>query len=331
MNCEETELQLSNLLGQPLDGERSTTLREHLAACPRCREEFAALSECRRLVAGLSIVDPPVGLVTRVMAELHEELRRPSFWQRWLMPVRFKVPLQATALVLIGVLSVYLYQKEETKNRPSTPSTAEKAVPRNGDKEAARSELALGNQSPDVAQATPHERALAKIDKAPSAPAKLFEAGKTENRLAETEKFKSAPIPAQGVTTSQEGFAFPGDARRFGTGTAPFAIERFFSTSEPIPDYELVVRQRPAQRIEQATPGETGKQAESTSQGGGAPPVEILWYRVPFDRYEQFKKELVAHVILESEIPVAVKEKEASFIADRPLAIKVTVLPSAEK
>ena len=320
MNCEEIELQLSELLDQALDGERSTNLREHLAACPRCREEFAALSECRQLVANLSIVDPPVGLVTRVMAEVGERVGRPSLWQRWFIPLRFTMPLQATALVLIGVLSVYLYQKEEPKNQPSAPSTAEKTGPMSGDKkEAARSEPAPGKRSPDVAQAIPHE----------PAPAKPVEARKVENGFAEIEKFKSTPIPAQGVTTSQEGFAFPGDARRFGAGAAPFANERFFSLQEPIPDYELVIRQRPAQRIEQTTPGETGKQEERYSQGGA--PVNILWYRVPFDRYEQFKKELAGQAILESEIPVAVKEKEASFIADRPLTIKVTVLPSAEK
>jgi len=320
MNCAETELQLSELLDEALDGERSTTLREHLAACPRCREEFAALSECRQLVANLSIVDPPVALVTRVMAEVGERVGRPSLWQRWLMPLRFTMPLQATALVLIGVLSVYLYQKEETKSQPSAPSAEEKAGPRSGDKQAAaRSEPAPGNQSPDVAKAIPHERA----------PAKPFEADKAGNRVAEKEKFKSTPIPAQGVTTSQEGFAFPGDARRFGAGAAPFANERFFSLQEPIPDYELVVRQRPVQRIDPATPGERGQQGERSSQGRA--PVDILWYRVPFDRYEQFKKELAGQAILESEIPVAVKEKEASFIADRPLTIKVTVLPSAEK
>jgi len=319
MKCEETELQLSELLDQLLDEKRSSTLREHLAVCPHCSEEFAALSECRQMVANLSIVDPPVGLVTRVMAEIDEGRRRPSLWQRWFTPLRFTMPLQATALVLIGVLSVYLYQKEETKNRPTIPSPAETAGSRSGDQETPRSEPAPGNQSPNAAKALPQERA----------PAKSLEASKTENRLAEIEKFKSAPIPAQGVTTSQEGFAFPGDARRFGAGAAPFVNERFFSLQEPIPDYELVVRQRPAQRIEQATPGETGKKPDRASQGGA--PVDILWYRVPFDQYEQFKKELAGHATVESEIPVAVKEKEASFIADRPLTIKVTVLPAAER
>jgi hypothetical protein len=119
--------------------------------------------------------------------------------------------------------------------------------------------------------------------------------------------------------------------------------------SEPIPDYELVVRRRPPQRADQATSAgsqdslqkqsggvaasksaEARRQAEGSSRGNNSP-LEILWFSVPYDRYEQFKKELAAQAIVESEIPIAVKEKEASFIADRPLSIKVTVLPSTER
>jgi hypothetical protein len=119
--------------------------------------------------------------------------------------------------------------------------------------------------------------------------------------------------------------------------------------SEPIPDYELVVRRRPPQRADQATSAagsqdslqkqaggaasksaEARRQAEGSSRGNNSP-LEILWFSVPYDKYEQFKKELAAQSVVESEIPVAVKEKDASFIVDRPLSIKVTVLPSAER
>jgi hypothetical protein len=54
---------------------------------------------------------------------------------------------------------------------------------------------------------------------------------------------------------------------------------------------------------------------------------EILWYTVPGDRYQQFKKELSVQGSIESEIPFALKQKESEAKSDRPLSIKVTILP----
>jgi hypothetical protein len=150
------------------------------------------------------------------------------------------------------------------------------------------------------------------------------------------------------VTTAQEGSSFPGDLSGRGLGSsvealrqpgvrpAPFPADRLSLLSEPIPDYELVVRRLPSQRADQATPadsqdslqkqaggaskpGDGRRQAEGSSRGNNSP-LEILWFSVPYDKYEQFKKELAAQAVVESEIPVAVKEKDTSFIADRRLS-----------
>jgi anti-sigma factor RsiW len=364
MNCEDIGLQLSAFLDQSLDDQYFRNVREHLADCPRCSEEVAGLAECRQLVSSLPDVEPPVGLVTRVMAEVREAAHRPRILQRLFPPVRLKMPLQAAAVVLIGILSVYLYQKEDTSNSPLAPITPEPMLSdRQGSTKSETVEppaAPINSPLPNEAKAVSTEPAPAK---APSAPAAATsKAGIAESRLeSQAEKFKSAPIPAQGVTTAQEGSSFPGDLSGRGLGSsvealrqpgvrpAPFPAERLSLLSEPIPDYELVVRRRSPQRADQATSAgsqdslqkqaggaaapksaEGRRQAEGSSRGNNSP-LEILWFSVPYDRYEQFKKELAAQAIVESELPVAVKEKEASFIADRPLSIKVTVLPSTER
>jgi len=363
MNCEETDLQLSEFLDRTLDSDYLRNVREHLADCPRCSEELAGFSECRRLVSNLDVVEPPVGLVTRVMVDVREVAHRPGILERLFPPIRLKIPLQAAAVVLIGILSVYLYQKEGTSNSPLTPITPE---PLSVQQKSTKSETVkppaapINSPLPNETKAVSPEPAPAK---APSAPATLTsKAGVAESRLnSQAEKFKSAPIPAQGVTTAQESSNFPGDLSGRGLGSpvealrqpgarpAPFPAERLSLLSEPIPDYELVVRRRPPQRADQGTSAgsqdslqkqsggvaaskspESRRQSEGSSRGNNSP-LEILWFSVPYDRYEQFKKELAAQAIVESEIPVAIKEKDASFIADRPLSIKVTVLPSAER
>ncbi len=364
MNCEETDVQLSEFLDRTLDGDNLRNVREHLAGCPRCSEELGGLAECRRLVSNLGVVEPPVGLVTRIMAEVREAAHRPSILERLFPPVRLKRPLQAAALVLIGILSVYLYQKEDVSNMPPTPVTPEPVLSvQQGptDFETNKPPAApIDNPLQNEAKAVSTEPATAKARSAPAATES--KAGKEENRLeSRQEKFKSAPIPAQGVTTAQEGPSFPGSLSGRGLGSsvealrqpgdrpAPFAADRLSLLSEPIPDYELVVRRLPSQRADQAAGpagsqdslqkragraaskfGEGPRRAEGFSRGNNSP-LEILWFSVPYDKYEQFKQELAAQAVVESEIPVGVKEKDASFIADRPLSIKVTVLPSAER
>jgi Putative zinc-finger/Predicted integral membrane protein (DUF2275) len=112
MNCEEVQKYLSDLLDKSLDVERVQEIEAHLAACSPCGGEMASLAECQRLVSGLPAVEPPVGFTNRVMAEVREAANPPSLWERLFLPLRIKIPLQATAVVLIGVLAAYIYQKE---------------------------------------------------------------------------------------------------------------------------------------------------------------------------------------------------------------------------
>jgi anti-sigma factor RsiW len=366
MNCEEADLQLSEFLDRTLGGDYFRKVREHLAGCPRCSEELAGLAECRRLVSNLGVVEPPVGLVTRIMADVREAAtQRPGILARLFPPIRLKIPLQAAAVVLIGILTVYLYQKEDTSNSRLISITPEPvlSVPQASTKSETEKHPAapINSPLPNEAKVVSTEPATAMAPGAP--PTTASKAGIAESRLeSRREKFKSAPIPAQGVTTAQEGSSFPGSLGGRGIGSsvealrqpgvrpAPFPPDRLSLLSEPIPDYELVVRRLPSQRTDQAAPPASGSHDSLQKQAGGAvsksgegrmqtevssrgnnSPLEILWFSVPYDKYEQFKKELAAQAVVESEIPVGLIEKDLSFMADRRLSIKVTVLPSAER
>ena len=124
MNCEEVQKYLADFLDKSLDIERTQEIEDHLAACSLCSEEVASLAECHRLVSGLPVVEPPVGFTTRVMAEVREAAHPPSLWERLFLPLRIKIPLQATAVVLIAVLAAYIYQKEplQRESRVTLPT-----------------------------------------------------------------------------------------------------------------------------------------------------------------------------------------------------------------
>jgi hypothetical protein len=112
MNCEEVQKYLSDFLDKNLAVEHGAAIRDHLAICSLCSEETAGLAECQRLVSGLPAVEPPVGFTNRVMAEVREAANPPRLWERVFLPLRIKIPLQATAVVLIAVLAAYIYRKE---------------------------------------------------------------------------------------------------------------------------------------------------------------------------------------------------------------------------
>src|ERR671918_1220834 len=108
MNCEQIEKQLAEFLDGTLDMERAKEIENHLAACSRCHAESESLADGKRLVSALPVVEPPADFTARVMAQVHDGVRRPSIWQRLFLPLQIKIPLQATTVVLISIFSIYV-------------------------------------------------------------------------------------------------------------------------------------------------------------------------------------------------------------------------------
>jgi hypothetical protein len=113
MNCEELQTHLPDLLEKSLDIERAEAIENHLGTCSLCRAEVASLAECQQLVSALPLVEPPVNFTHRVMSEVREIANPPRLWERLFFPFRVKLPLQATAVILIAILAAYIYQHEQ--------------------------------------------------------------------------------------------------------------------------------------------------------------------------------------------------------------------------
>jgi hypothetical protein len=125
MNCEEARESLSAYLDEALAPEERSLVDAHLEGCAACRRELAAL---RGTVALLQRVEParaPVGFVDRVVAAA-----RPRPWYRRvaaavLLPLSVKLPLEAAAVVMVGLLAVYLFE-----HNPELQQAAREAIPR---------------------------------------------------------------------------------------------------------------------------------------------------------------------------------------------------------
>jgi hypothetical protein len=125
MTCDETRDSLSAYLDGALAPEERRDVEAHLATCAECARELETL---RGTVALLQRVQParaPVGFVDRVVAAA-----RPRPWYRRVAdavfaPVLTKLPLQATAVLLVGLLAVYLFERT-----PELQQAAREETPR---------------------------------------------------------------------------------------------------------------------------------------------------------------------------------------------------------
>lgn len=125
MTCDEARESLSAYLDEALAPHERSQVDAHLETCPACRRELAAL---RGTVALLQRAEParaPVGFVDRVVAAA-----RPRPWYRRgaaavLLPLSVKLPLEAAAVVMVGLLAVYLFERT-----PELQQAAREVAPR---------------------------------------------------------------------------------------------------------------------------------------------------------------------------------------------------------
>jgi len=284
MNCDEIQTRLSEYVEKSLDAISAKGIELHLLSCSRCRVEAESLAECMQQVAGLPMVDPPLGFIQRVMAHVRDIDKTPSLWERLFFPLRVKIPLQATAVVLVGALAIVLSHKEESSNRQvssehgvatiASPTPSEKKNEPSKDstivvEPSARDQKTSQSPTTELAKQFSQQNQFNKAAAATPAPAKAQPAPPAATQLADEsrqEDKKEAPrrpaIPAQEVSTSGEVQRSRGDA--FGLGAAvealrqpslrpgPFLVERSLSPlSEPSADVEFVVRRKLRERREQ--------------------------------------------------------------------------------
>jgi len=125
MTCDETRDSLSAYLDEALTSEERSLVDAHLEGCAACRRELVALRGTVALLQRVEPVRAPVGFVDRVVAAA-----RPRPWYRRvaeavLLPLSVKLPLEATALVMVGLLAVYLFERS-----PELQQAAREVAPR---------------------------------------------------------------------------------------------------------------------------------------------------------------------------------------------------------
>ena len=357
MNCQEVQAQLSEYVDLSIGAARLGLVEEHLAVCPPCREEAEFLGESVREVVNLPWVDTPLGFTQRVMSHVREAETEPTFWRRFLLPLTSKMPAQAIPLIIVGVLGIYLLQKEQpheqlrsgpetttadamkqdsaaaTADEPSTPESSavvpfENSLTR--ETQILSSRQGLQSRLPEETRERVESPAAPPMSSVPAPSFSLPPS--TEAPVRATPIVSGTPVatattqPSSGAAT----LSTQSDSDIAAFRATPPAIELFA-------DLELVVRRH------STPPAAAAEATQSTVERSAAPrPIERLmaaipdrtrpqtiWINVPQNQYEQFKKELHTLGIIESETRVPML-RDPMATHDGQIRVKLTALPAGE-
>jgi hypothetical protein len=113
MSCREWESLLAEYVDGALSPEDRARVERHLAGCPTCAAEVAAVQRLAPVLRSLPEAQPPAGLADAVFAVT----TRRRGWLRRLLPRRL-APLSAAAAVLVVVVAlVTVYRNSEMADR----------------------------------------------------------------------------------------------------------------------------------------------------------------------------------------------------------------------
>ena len=133
MICHDARESLSAFLDEALAPDERREVAAHLEGCPDCRRELARLEQTVALLRRVEPARAPVGFVDRVM-----EAARPRPWYRRaaaavFVPFSVKLPAEATALVMVALLAVYVFERtpalqESARQEPTARETPREKV-----------------------------------------------------------------------------------------------------------------------------------------------------------------------------------------------------------
>ncbi len=304
--CEEIQAWLSDYLEGTLESGRHRVVEDHLYLCPNCLAVADDLAESIKSVASLPSFDPPPGFAQKVMAQVREEAAGPSLWERIFQPFNIKIPIHATAVVLVGILAVYLYQKSEAPQRELS-----KSLP-------AESEMALWQdfKERDAQQAPRAAAPMALSQKKAELADKVVGAvGALRSRDKALEEMRAAPM--RRAESAKKPAAKAGQYR-LALGPRAFAP----GGKDLRQQLDELVKKFQGQVIQPLDVVKKMKQ-DAPSQ------PKTIWITIPATDYQRFKSELATlGMVQESKVePATLFEAPTGA---KQLRIQITILPNAK-
>ena len=111
MECSEVQKRLSAYIEKAVSPKQKALIDAHLKGCKKCKRALADLKKAVDYVQKLEEVEPPAWLTQKVMASVRAEAEaKRGIWQRLFSPFHIKLPLEALALILVAVGTIYVFK-----------------------------------------------------------------------------------------------------------------------------------------------------------------------------------------------------------------------------
>jgi hypothetical protein len=284
MNCEEVSKHLTEYLDKTLDTAMTTRVATHVISCALCRAESTELADCVRQVASLPAIDPPLAFAQRVMAHVRDIEPTPSLWQRLMLPLTSRAPVRATALAIVAIGAIALYQKEQPLKQNSDVNLALRSTAQTQVIEQVK------ENEPTATSATP-----------PAAPKdRAIDATKTATASVPTQVAKASDM----ATSPRAGSSVLAQSPQV-TAPTPLRSEKESSGEETI-----VAPKRPPLRVQEVTTARDNDSVFGETRGFGVPfPASIGASRQPALR--------PAPMALERAVPLGDRIADFEFIVRR--------------
>ncbi|HEV8674312.1 MAG TPA: zf-HC2 domain-containing protein [Methylomirabilota bacterium] len=185
MTCDEARELFSARADDALTPDERGGLDAHLAGCPDCRRELVRFEGTVRLLRAVAPARAPVGFVERVLAAAPMPWYA-RWWGRLCRPLVWARPLEATAVVLVAVAAVYLYERTPELRQAPTPVPSYPVA-----SQAAREPVPV---PPPRASTGPPASPRAKESSKESSFERLFHA---EHAAPAPERMATAPAPTE--------------------------------------------------------------------------------------------------------------------------------------
>ena len=102
---------LSDYIDESITLEERAAIEEHLKTCTECSDALRELRKTIEHIQKLEEVESPAWMTQKIMAKVREDQEaKRSFWQRVLVPIFTKFPVQALAIIFLTVTAYYIFQ-----------------------------------------------------------------------------------------------------------------------------------------------------------------------------------------------------------------------------
>jgi anti-sigma factor RsiW len=126
MDHAEIRDKLSAYLDGAVSPREKSLIEEHLETCQECAIVLRELRQTVARLRNLGEEEPPPWLTQRIMARIGEEAgREKGLLQRLFLPLRWKLPVEAAALVFLSVTGYLVYRTVSPEVKVAVPPVAE--------------------------------------------------------------------------------------------------------------------------------------------------------------------------------------------------------------